>query len=439
MKKFLFLLILLIPLSFIYAEKVAVIGFINNGDKTEDDYNYILSSSIFSFLYKISDIDTTDKEIVNKITLEKKFFNQKFDPERALNIGLSLSASKIITGEYTVNKKNKKINISLYVYNVKNGELELKRNYIESTGADIFDGIDKINQALASHLLSRVIEIGRLSITIDTSGDYELYLNGKFQKIINKNISFNETIIASENIKVVLNKLPSKEMVFSKEIKVNKGETYNLVYSPSANLIINLKGFEEGDVLINNTIYSKIPKENPVVTISNIQLNKNIKIGISREKKILAEKNITLTETRDYLLDFSKDKDGTLSDNSKQTSNSMQQYLLGLNDGKLRAKQTISGWLWLGGTFLASGVTSSFLSILGLLPGGIMVALAFNLPPALPQDELLGKDINYVRGYKEGFYSEIKNINLINSSIGCCIGSMAGNLVFLIIISQKSK
>ncbi len=435
MKKFLFLSILLfMTFSFIKAEQIAVLGFVNKGDKSDDDYNYIISYSILSFLYKIPDIETIDKEIVNKIIQEKKFYEQKIDPEKALNIGLSLSASKIILGEYTVNKKNKKINITIYVHNVKNGELELKRSYIETTGADIFDGIDKINLALASHILKRQIEIGKLSVIIDTTGDYELYLNDRFQKIINKNSSFNETVMAGEKINVILNKLPLKEKVYSREIKVNKGETYNLIYSPKANLILNLTGFEDGEILIDNVIYSKILKENSTITISNIQLNKSIKIGITKEKKVIAEKEITLIEPRDYLLDFSRDKTGVLSENLKNTSNLTQQYLLGLNDGKLRAKNSLNSWLWLGGSFLTSGIISSFFCIIGLIPGGIMVAFAYNLPPTIPQEELIGKDINYVKGYKEGFINETRNMNLINSSIGCCIGSLVGNIIFLVIL-----
>ena len=443
MRKFYIFFFILFLITHIFpainTNSVAVIGFLNKGDKVDNDYNTIITHSLNNFLSRIGEIEVVNPDMVKKVVEEKKLLEtDSLNIETALDIGVSFSAGNIIVGEYLANRKTKKINITMFVYNVITSEMRLKRTYTENLGPDIFDTVDKMITTVGSHLLSKPIKIGKLLVRVGSDEQYELYINNKFQRLLDQKEIFSETMLAEANTVVVLKKLPEKEIVYSNVISIKSDETYNIFYLPTANLIINSKGFEGSEIILDDIIMGKVDNEGMTV-LSNIQINKTIKVGISKERKILTEKEVKLDKAKDYFLDFSRDKTGVLSEKSvikEEKSSDLTLYLLGKSAGKLRAQQ-VGGFLWMGGSCAVTLLASSFINLFGFIPGALIVAWAYNSNPKPPVEDFIGKDERYISGYKEGFQSEIKNINLINSSIGCFIGGTTGTLLWILIFSKK--
>ncbi|MGC8765947.1 MAG: hypothetical protein ACP5QT_08715, partial [Brevinematia bacterium] len=145
------------------------------------------------------------------------------------------------------------------------------------------------------------------------------------------------------------------------------------------------------------------------------------------------------SKPKDYLLDFSKDKAGTLSEKAEnigEKGDDLTQYFLGQAAGKIRARQQ-GGWLWFGSSCLVTSLASTFVHFFGFIPGSLIVAWSYNSTSLPPQDDFIGKDEKYIAGYKEGFQSEKKVINLINSSIGCCVGGTTGTLLWILLFAPK--
>src|SRR5258708_4524869 len=111
------LLLLLISLS-LYSEKskdILVPGFINQGDKSDNNINLVITKSLSLFLNKLSGIRVLPAMAPDKDPKINTYFkSKKLSSESLLDMGLSYQANIVIGGEYKVEGNSVKINVIAY-------------------------------------------------------------------------------------------------------------------------------------------------------------------------------------------------------------------------------------------------------------------------------------------------------------------------------------
>lgn len=306
MKK-LYFLILLPCLLFSQNDKktVAVIGFFNKGEKSDDFYNEIISSSISSFLSKIKELKVIPyNEVKNLVEREGLFEKNEFSPENSIDIGVILGAQEILVGDYYVKKREKEININFYIYDVVKGELKLKRSYKGKTDLGFFDTMDKMVFIVGSLFIARPLFVGKILVEVDSPDEYLLYINDSFQDKISKEKSFSENIIAEENFILSLKKSKNLEEVYRNNIFVKNNETFFFKYIPSGNIKIYAKGFEGGEIYTNEALYANVP-DNGECIISNIISGTECGVYLKKDDLISEKKIVKMQEGKTKELTFS--------------------------------------------------------------------------------------------------------------------------------------
>jgi hypothetical protein len=218
------------------AKSIAVIGFINQGERSDDNINLTITKSLTTFLSKIPGVKVSPYTEVEKITKQDGFWEQnKLDVTAASDIGLKLKVKQIIIGDYRVNKKKETIAINVYVYDAITSELKMKRQYEGGSGRDIFDTIDNLIRSTSSALAGRNITMGRLKVDIEAAGLYRLYINAYPQKDVKRRDGFNDNVVANENVEVSIRAVNNKEEneVYREFIKVPENNTYEIKYRPA--------------------------------------------------------------------------------------------------------------------------------------------------------------------------------------------------------------
>ncbi len=211
------------------------------------------------FLSKLPGVEIKEFNEVEKLAGQNNFWeSKKLDINTALDMGLMMKAKHIITGDYKVNKEKDTILINVYVYDVTTGDLILKRQYEDRAGADIFDTIDKIIKNISSLIIGRTITEGKLKVDVEAENKvYKLFINGNYQKDINKGEGYMENIVAEVPNEISL-RIPGQGIekeVYRNFITVKEGEVYSLDYFPSGSVTIKTKPFSE--IFINNVSFGK--------------------------------------------------------------------------------------------------------------------------------------------------------------------------------------
>lgn len=127
------------------AKTIAVAGFVNQGNKTEDSVNKVISKSLITFLKKVKGTKVTSFEVIENLAEENKLWASKtLDTNKVVDMGLNLAVQQVVAGTYKVDKSKDTIKITVYVFDPAMSELKLKRDYNGDAGIDIFDTIDRL-------------------------------------------------------------------------------------------------------------------------------------------------------------------------------------------------------------------------------------------------------------------------------------------------------
>ncbi|MEJ5284845.1 MAG: hypothetical protein WHS77_07315 [Brevinematales bacterium] len=286
---------------------VAILGFINKGEKNNNYYNYMISESLSSFLSKFNGLKVLPYSEVRKVVSNELLLERsELDVDKALDIGIKLGANQILIGDYVVNRKEKKININIYIYDVGTGSLKLKRSYTGETDMDFFDTVDKIISIVGSFLLSRPVFLGKLIVETDALGEYLLYINDSFQKKITKKERFSDIVLAEENFVLSLKKSKTMEEVYRGEIFVKNGETFYFKYIPSGKLKISGKGFKGASIYTNEALYGNLSDSGEVI-ISNISVGMEYSVYLKKGNILSEKKKIKIEEGKLSELNFTMD------------------------------------------------------------------------------------------------------------------------------------
>ncbi|OHD53316.1 MAG: hypothetical protein A2014_06225 [Spirochaetes bacterium GWF1_49_6] len=213
-----------------------IAGFVNKGDKSDDNINVLLTKSLINLLSLIPDVIITPfSDVETAVKMNKLWFSKAIDVEKALAMGILFETKQVVVGDYKIIKN--KVTINLYVYDVVTGELTLQRSFKDSpAGKDIFNTLDDVVKQVSYILVGQAITLGKINVNVDVPDTlYKVYINGRFVKEIKKGDPYIGDIIADEPIEVSIRVGGGKDEqeVFKKTVTVIEGETANIQYIPS--------------------------------------------------------------------------------------------------------------------------------------------------------------------------------------------------------------
>lgn len=279
---------------------------------------------------------------------------------------------------------------------------------------------------ISSLILGRTITTGKLKVDIESENrDYKLFINGNFQKEINKNAGYMDSIVADSANEISL-RIPGQGVekeVYRNFITVKEGEVYALDYFPSGSLSVKTKPMSE--IFINNVSSGKADI-NGELNLSNVRAGVSNLIRIENSGKVLGIKAINIEEGKNYELVFDAGKENTLTNvitNSIVTNTTVpsasaktDDYVKGKMDGMIKGAKSGNGaWFFSG----------CLLSVIGLI-------LPYMIDPTLPTEDLIGKSSSYVLGFTDGFNEKAKSANFNYALIGCGVGAAVGIIILII-------
>lgn len=286
-------------------KKVLVAGFVNQGDKTDDSINTVMSKSFITFLNMLAGSELVSYKEAEKLATDSKYWSGKSaDKDIAIRMGQQAGADQVITGEYTV--KNEKITVKIYVYDTATKKQKLNITRKGDAGMDIFDTIDAIILDVTGLILGKKIVLAKLNVTIkDTDNSYFVTIAGKTLAEVSKNNPYSGQIFAETAQAIGLRSKTTGREVYIEMVNLKKGEEKTIDYTPSGTIklkIINLE--EEADIFINENKIQKAENKK-TVTIPNIPSGKSMKIEIiSENKELLSLKNITIDEGKELSIEL---------------------------------------------------------------------------------------------------------------------------------------
>ncbi len=283
---------------------IAVVGFINQGDKTDDSINKVISKSLITFLGNISGTKVTSYEAMEKLALEKNFWQSKdLDVDTAVEMGLDLAVKQVVTGTYKVNKKNGTIKITVYVYDPATAELKLKRDYSGDSGAGIFDTIDKLIRNISSELVGHTVTMGSLEVDISSDSTYNLTINKVFRKKITRNDGFRENEAGDEPLEISLTLAENEQEVYHKTVTLKDGEDRIITYTPSGTVDVRIGA--PGIKVFADDVFAGETEKSGEIVINNLKSDTNHTIRIEKDNKIIDTRTVTVGEGKTLPVEFS--------------------------------------------------------------------------------------------------------------------------------------
>ncbi len=313
MKKHGLIILLFTVMFFIFAsasaaqlnetKTIAVVGFINQGDKMDDTINKVISKSLITFLAKIKGTKVTAYDAVEKLSADNKFWESKeLDADIAVEMGLDLAVKQVVTGTYKVNKKAGTIKIVVYVYDPITSELKLKRNYFGDAGISIFDTIDKLIRNISSELVGHAVTMGNLEVDIDSDKTYNLLINKVFQKKVSKSDGFNEKEEGEEPLDVSLTLTENDQEIYHKEITLKDNENRVITYTPSGTAVVRTG--TGGIKVYADDVFAGETEKSGEIIVHSLKAGTNHIIRIEKENKTLDTRTITVEEGKTIPVEF---------------------------------------------------------------------------------------------------------------------------------------
>ena len=217
-----------------------VAGFINLGDPGDEKINIVITKSLINFLSKTENAVITPYDMIENVAQKNGYWRRKqIDKDLALNMAQAFDSKQMIVGDYTVDRKTKKIQIRVSVYDVVTGELKLSRNYSGSSGLGLFDTVDAMSRNIAGLLSGMEISMGTVKVRVSGSGKfYRLYINGKDKAVLTGGSEYVEKVLANEEVEVFLRLTNGGNEVYREIYNVQKGTNITVVYRPMGNAVV---------------------------------------------------------------------------------------------------------------------------------------------------------------------------------------------------------
>lgn len=293
-------IILLAFISPIFAKEappILVSGFINKGRSSDDNINTVISKSLITYLSKIPGLAITPYDTVVEVVTENGYWKKRsVDVDLALSMALSFDVKQVVVGDYKINNSTETIVVNFYIYDVVTGELKIKRTFDGKAGIDIFDTVDEIIKNATLLITGRNVVLAQLKINIKpTEMDYNVIISGKFQKKINCSNSYDDSILANEDVDVVLKMASSGKQVWHEVVKIKGGETYEINYTPAGLILVKATGIKKAEVFLDGKFIGETD-DNGDFVVDNILVKNNHSIILKKDGRTIAAKTVKVRE-----------------------------------------------------------------------------------------------------------------------------------------------
>lgn len=287
-----------------------VAGFINRGASGGDQVNAVITKSMIAFLMKIPGAVITPYEEVEKEAAKKGFWaRRKLDIDTATSIAQRFESKQMIVGDYLVDDSAETVEINVYVYDVVTGDLKLKRTYQGSSGADIFDTIDRMIKNVSGLLFGRELSFGTVSIEIvNSETKYWLFENGRRLRQISAREGYSDQYIAGMPVDFVLKTPDQKTELLLRTVTPEANRVSRIQYTPAGTLIVSVSGAKSQLVLDGKK--AGWVQEGEILTIRDVSADKPHRLSVTRGGKASGEREISVKdgETRLVMFDSSTER-----------------------------------------------------------------------------------------------------------------------------------
>lgn len=275
-------------------DSLTVAGFVNLGDASHDYIQVMMTTYLTRFLSKIFS-NVPSYSVVEKIAYRNAFWSSRqFDVLKAISIADELNTRYCITGHYQV-KKDRSIELLLYIYDVKTHSLQLERTYRNQSVQDVFASIDVMVRDILFMLIGKSVEFGRLKISVsDGFGKYAVVLNGSEISEVAVGKNYESLFVAGQTVDVVLKKKDDGPEVFHETFRMEKDKISEIVYKPVGSILVKYRsGFT--DVYLNGKIAGRTDQDG-VLFLTGVDALKPVDLEIRENGQTLIAKKARLKE-----------------------------------------------------------------------------------------------------------------------------------------------
>jgi len=255
------------------------------------------------------------------------------------------------------------------------------------------------------------IIFGTLTKRPDDTQDYQInYFSRSSKKIVDKKSSTGESVldvfsVTDTLIDSILGTITKNKISFGSLQFLNTGIQADYdVYLDDVFIQTNPAKFERipsGAHTIR--VVQKETGKDVVVQKLTIQQNKSDTLKFEMKTPAPTEKSVVVETTK------------TVTDPAEPAPAENGTYEEGLLDGKKQAKGQI-------GYFFA-----------GCCLGAVGIIIPAVVEPTVPSDQFVGKSINYIQGFSEGYKNKTKSDNIRNAAIGFGTTAAVGCATYLVL------
>ncbi|NPV01410.1 MAG: hypothetical protein HPY53_08515 [Brevinematales bacterium] len=281
------------------AVKTMIGGFVNLGDKKQDNIGELTARSLYNLFAKIPGSDLVEP----KDSLEQAKANGvlSITNGKELNLAMNKLAQKagaglVVFGVYKVS--GDKLTVTVFGIDVVTAEIKFQREFSGAAGMDVFDTIDRITEEIAGVVLGKKIEFATLTISINTdSTEYRVYLNGKFIAKASKAQPFSEKVFAGEDNELTMVNAANMKEVYREIFALKKGDTKKVDYTPSGKIVVTVLNVKEPVQLKWNGEKVWDVLQGEPFQLRNVDITKTHKLEVvSAKGDVLGSMNIALEE-----------------------------------------------------------------------------------------------------------------------------------------------
>lgn len=335
-----------------------IAGFVQLGQTNESPIGVTIAKSLSTALSRIP-----SSSIIPYQNLENYTQNSKEGListnllNSALKIAQHFSAKQVIYGTYSVNRKLEKIQITVYLADVVNGEILFQHEYKGDSGLGLFDTIDTMNTSVSGLLLGKNITFGTLKLFVQNSTQvYDILYFGKTIAQISNNGTWSEKLPAQEPLDFSLKIHTTDKIVFHTTLSLSNGSEKVMRYSPSGNLIV-YNHQEDAILYLENKPVTEL-KQGSNTLLQGLPADKRLTFQLKNSISTLSEKSVLIPEADTTALVF----------NSSPATKSVhyQNALVPLNIVIPGFAQYQSDDGWIGTVFLIGGYGGAYLGLYSL-------------------------------------------------------------------------
>jgi TolB-like protein len=281
------------------AVKTMIGGFVNLGDKKQDNIGELTARSLYNLFAKIPGSDLVEPKDSLEQAKAKGILtitNGKELNAAMTKLAQQTGAGLVIFGIYKVS--GNKLTVTVFGIDVVTADIKFQRDFSGIAGLDVFDTIDRITEEIAGVVLGKKIEFASLTVSIKSDNtEYRVYLNGKYIGKATMTQPFTEKVFAGEENEMTIVNSKNMKEVYREIFTLKKDEQKKVEYLPAGKIVVTVLNVAEPVQLKWNGEKVWDVLQGEPFQVRNVDITKTHKLEVVNAKgDVLGTMNITLEE-----------------------------------------------------------------------------------------------------------------------------------------------